>query len=237
MSLSDHLRLAGVDRRRTAAAGAASSGAGFDDGDHDAATTRSSRSSRARSTRWCSTGQPALRRVAVARAARQHVVEELGHVLEEEMVPLRPQRARAPRRPDRRRRARLRPDRAVPRRPDRHRGDGERLQLDLHRARRPPLPDRRALRLRRAAPPGDRRIVSAVGRRIDESSPMVDARLADGSRVNAIIPPLAIDGPTLTIRKFAEAPAHGRRPHRVRHADARGDRVPRRRACAAGSTS
>lgn len=47
------------------------------------------------------------------------------------------------------------------------------------------------------------RIVSGVGRRIDESSPMVDARLADGSRVNAIIPPLAVDGPVLTIRKFS----------------------------------
>jgi pilus assembly protein CpaF len=47
------------------------------------------------------------------------------------------------------------------------------------------------------------RIVSAVGRRIDESSPMVDARLEDGSRVNAIIPPLAIDGPTVSIRRFA----------------------------------
>lgn len=47
------------------------------------------------------------------------------------------------------------------------------------------------------------RIVSAVGRRIDESSPMVDARLADGSRVNAVIPPLAVDGPVLTIRKFS----------------------------------
>jgi pilus assembly protein CpaF len=46
------------------------------------------------------------------------------------------------------------------------------------------------------------RIVSAVGRRIDESSPMVDARLPDGSRVNAIIPPLALDGPALSIRKF-----------------------------------
>jgi pilus assembly protein CpaF len=47
------------------------------------------------------------------------------------------------------------------------------------------------------------RIVSGVGRRIDESSPMVDARLPDGSRVNAIIPPLAVDGPVLTIRKFS----------------------------------
>ena len=53
------------------------------------------------------------------------------------------------------------------------------------------------------------RIVSAVGRRIDESSPMVDARLPDGSRVNAIIPPLAIDGPSLSIRRF------GRDPYRI----------------------
>jgi len=50
------------------------------------------------------------------------------------------------------------------------------------------------------------RIVSAVGRRVDESSPMVDARLPDGSRVNAIIPPLAVDGPCLSIRKFAREP-------------------------------
>src|SRR5690606_28963357 len=46
------------------------------------------------------------------------------------------------------------------------------------------------------------RIVSSVGRRIDDSSPLVDARLADGSRVNAIIRPLAIDGPHVSIRKF-----------------------------------
>ena len=50
------------------------------------------------------------------------------------------------------------------------------------------------------------KIVAKVGRRVDEASPMVDARLPDGSRVNAIIPPLAIDGPTLTIRKFAADP-------------------------------
>ena len=50
------------------------------------------------------------------------------------------------------------------------------------------------------------KIVSRVGRRIDESSPMVDARLPDGSRVNAIIPPLAIDGPILSIRRFAAIP-------------------------------
>jgi pilus assembly protein CpaF len=50
------------------------------------------------------------------------------------------------------------------------------------------------------------KIVSRVGRRIDESSPMVDARLPDGSRVNAIIPPVALDGPTLSIRRFAAIP-------------------------------
>jgi pilus assembly protein CpaF len=50
------------------------------------------------------------------------------------------------------------------------------------------------------------RIVSKVGRRIDESSPMVDARLPDGSRVNAIIPPLALDGPALSIRRFGTGP-------------------------------
>jgi len=50
------------------------------------------------------------------------------------------------------------------------------------------------------------RIVSAVGRRVDESSPMVDARLPDGSRVNAIIPPLALDGPSVSIRRFGRDP-------------------------------
>jgi pilus assembly protein CpaF len=54
------------------------------------------------------------------------------------------------------------------------------------------------------------RIVSRVGRRVDESSPMVDARLADGSRVNAIIPPLAIDGPCLSIRRFGKDPVTAR---------------------------
>lgn len=50
------------------------------------------------------------------------------------------------------------------------------------------------------------RIVSAIGRRIDESSPMVDARLADGSRVNAVISPVSLSGPSITIRKFAKQP-------------------------------
>ena len=61
------------------------------------------------------------------------------------------------------------------------------------------------------------KIVSRIGRRVDESSPMVDARLPDGSRVNAIIPPLAIDGPILSIRRFAVNPLHDARlPRRSR---------------------
>ena len=52
------------------------------------------------------------------------------------------------------------------------------------------------------------KIVAAVGRRVDESQPMVDARLADGSRVNAVIPPLAVDGPLVSIRKFSRTPIH-----------------------------
>src|SRR5215467_1162601 len=54
------------------------------------------------------------------------------------------------------------------------------------------------------------RIVSRIGRRVDESSPMVDSRLADGSRVNAIIPPLALDGPCLSIRRFGRDPITSR---------------------------
>ena len=61
------------------------------------------------------------------------------------------------------------------------------------------------------------RIVSKVGRRIDESSPYVDARLPDGSRVNAIIPPLAIDGPALSIRRFGMEPLKIERPAPLRH--------------------
>ena len=63
------------------------------------------------------------------------------------------------------------------------------------------------------------RIVSRVGRRVDESSPMVDARLPDGSRVNAIIPPLALDGPVLSIRRFGTRP-HGAAPGQLRVDDA-----------------
>ena len=58
------------------------------------------------------------------------------------------------------------------------------------------------------------RIVSQVGRRVDESSPMVDARLRDGSRINAIVPPLAIDGPSLVDPAFRQAALRYQRPGR-----------------------
>ena len=71
------------------------------------------------------------------------------------------------------------------------------------------------------------KIVSRVGRRVDESSPMVDARLPDGSRVNAVVPPLAVDGSLLTHPQVQRRPVPGRRPRRVRHADPAGRRVHR----------
>ena len=72
------------------------------------------------------------------------------------------------------------------------------------------------------------KIVSRIGRRVDESSPMVDARLPDGSRVNAIVPPLAVDGSSLTIRKFATDPLTVAGPHQLRVAEQRDRRLPRR---------
>ena len=99
--------------------------------------------------------------------------------------------ARAGHARDRGRHPRLRPARAVPARRVRHRGHGQRAAHDLHRARGKLtrtnaqfVDDAHLLRI-------IDKIVSRVGRRVDESSPMVDARLPDGSRVNAIIPPLA----------------------------------------------
>ena len=81
------------------------------------------------------------------------------------------------------------------------------------------------------------KIVSQVGRRVDEANPMVDARLPDGSRVNVIVHPLAIGGPFMTIRKFSEGPVHGRRPDQLRVVHAAGRALHQRSACAAASTS
>ena len=81
------------------------------------------------------------------------------------------------------------------------------------------------------------KIVSQVGRRVDESSPMVDARLPDGSRVNAIIPPLALDGPDAHDPEVRARPVHDGRPGRLRLAHAAGRAVPRRVRPRASSTS
>ena len=71
------------------------------------------------------------------------------------------------------------------------------------------------------------KIVAQVGRRVDESSAMVDARLPDGSRINAIIPPLSLSGPLVTIRKFARNRLDFQDMIRLGTADDRDDRVPR----------
>ena len=81
------------------------------------------------------------------------------------------------------------------------------------------------------------KIVSRVGRRVDESSPMVDARLPDGSRVNAVVPPIALDGAALTIRKFAADPFTVDDLITLRHDDRRRSPSCWRPACRAGSTS
>jgi pilus assembly protein CpaF len=77
------------------------------------------------------------------------------------------------------------------------------------------------------------KIVSRIGRRVDESSPMVDARLPDGSRVNAVIPPLAVDGSSLTIRKFAADPLTSDDLIAFGTLSEKDGRVPRRPASAA----
>ncbi len=77
---------------------------------------------------------------------------------------------------------------------------------DLRRAARQDHPQPRTFESNEQLMQVIDRIVSSIGRRVDESSPMVDARLKDGSRVNVIIPPLALKGPTLTIRKFSKDP-------------------------------
>ena len=81
------------------------------------------------------------------------------------------------------------------------------------------------------------RIVSMIGRRIDESSPMVDARLPDGSRVNAIIPPLALDGPALSIRRFGHEALSDGRPDPHGQPDVRRRPTSSRPACGRAATS
>jgi pilus assembly protein CpaF len=202
MSLSDHIKAAGLQNLEDEAR--AYTGAGF--GSVDAASTdpMAALKSRAREALLERLGARLYDSSLSAAALNEHVVEELTKVLEEETVPLSAEER----------------ERLVAEISDDVLGYGpiERFLADptvteimvnggkaiyIERAGKLHRTDERFgsdARLRQVID----KIVSAVGRRIDESSPMVDARLADGSRVNAVVPPLAIDGPVLTIRKFAK---------------------------------
>ncbi len=202
MKLSDHLKAAGVDEE-TARRGSASA-SGFDDGTSTGDDPMAALKARALDALVLNLGSRLYDAAMTPEQLDAYVVEELAKVLEHEPVPL----SRAER------------EKLVAQLGDEVLGYGpiERFLADptvtevmvnagnpiyIERGGRIHKTDARfasEARLRLVI----ERIVSAIGRRIDESSPMVDARLADGSRVNAIIPPLAIDGPALTIRKFAK---------------------------------
>jgi pilus assembly protein CpaF len=203
MKLSDHLKAAGVDEE-TARRGTSAGGTGFDDGSSAGDDPLAALKARALEALVHNLGSRLYDASMTPEQLDTYVVEELGKVLEDEPVPL----------------SRIERDTLVAQLGDEVLGYGplERFLADptvteimvnagnpiyIERGGRIHKTDARfasEARLRLVI----ERIVSAIGRRIDESSPMVDARLADGSRVNAIIPPLAIDGPALTIRKFAK---------------------------------
>ena len=155
-----------------------------------------------------------------------------------QLRPAQPERARAAGQRGARRDVRPGPARAPDARPDDHRHPDQRPQ------------DRSTSSARAGSSGSDvafnddrhllqiiQRIVGRVGRRVDETSPMVDARLPDGSRVNAIIPPLALDGTLLSIRRFGAQPAPVRRPDRQARRSPRRWSTSSRRASRPGSTS
>ncbi len=202
MKLSDHLKLAGVDEE-TARRGVTPFGSGFDDGG-SGDDPLGALKARALDALVQNLGSRLYDASLTPEQLDAYVVEELGKVLEHEPVPL----------------SRTERETLVAQLGDEVLGYGpiERFLNDptiteiMVNAGNPIYVERGGRLHRTDARFGSEarlrlvieRIVSAIGRRIDESSPMVDARLADGSRVNAIIPPLAIDGPALTIRKFAK---------------------------------
>ena len=112
---------------------------------------------------------------------------------------------RAARRPDPARHGRARAARGAARRPRGRGGDGQRPRVRLRRAPRADRAQRGRFESEQALRDAIERILAPVGRRVDELSPMADARLADGSRVNVVIPPLAVDGPALSVRRFSAA--------------------------------
>jgi pilus assembly protein CpaF len=204
MKLSDHLRLAGVDAEDDSVRrGGAFASAGFDDGNTNGDDPMAALKSRALEALVQHLGARLYDASLTPEQLDSYVVVELGKVLEDEPVPLSANEREA----------------LVAQLGDEVLGYGpiERFLADptvtevMVNAGNPIYIERGGQLYKTEARFASEarlrlvieRIVSAIGRRIDESSPMVDARLADGSRVNAIIPPLAIDGPALTIRKFA----------------------------------
>jgi pilus assembly protein CpaF len=204
MKLSDHLRLAGVDAEKDSVRrGGAFASAGFDDGSTNGDDPMAALKSRALEALVQHLGARLYDASLTPEQLDSYVVVELGKVLEDEPVPLSASEREA----------------LVAQLGDEVLGYGpiERFLADptvtevMVNAGNPIYIERGGQLYKTEARFASEarlrlvieRIVSAIGRRIDESSPMVDARLADGSRVNAIIPPLAIDGPALTIRKFA----------------------------------
>ena len=172
-------------------------------------STSGSRSSRRACTPSCSrSSAPQLYDADMDQAELdQRVRAVLGDVLSSQDRADQQQRPAAGHPGDQRRHPRLRPDRALPARPRGLRGHGQRppTSVWLEQSGRLMPADAQftdEAHLRRTID----KIVSRIGRRVDESSPMVDARLPDGSRVNAVVPPLAVDGSALTIRKFAADP-------------------------------
>ena len=148
---------------------------------------------------------------ALDKMSREQIEAEVGDIVAEELAQAepcaQPCRAQAAGRRRPRRIARPRAARASAQGSDHHRHPGQRPRTAYSSSAtacssRAPVRFKDERHLVRII----QKIVSAVGRRIDESSPMVDARLADGSRVNAVVPPLALDGSLLSIRKFARVP-------------------------------
>ena len=149
-----------------------------------------------------------------------------------------PRGAAADRPRDHRRHPRLRPARAAAPRRLRDRGHGQRASTGSTSSARARSSGRtsRSSTTRTCCGSSTRSSRRSAGA-IDESSPMVDARLPDGSRVNAIIPPLALHGPDADDPEVRARPVHDGRPDRVRDADAEGGAVPRRVRARASSTS
>ena len=173
---------------------------------------------RRRAARPAGRAPPRRRRGGRGRAARPARRGRASSSTDEAAVLSAPRRERAAR-ADPARHGRARAARGAARRPGRRGGDGQRARRGLRRARAGAIERTEvSFASEQALRDAIERILAPLGRRVDELSPMADARLADGSRVNVVIPPLAVDGPALSIRRFAADAPGPRRARRVRDA-------------------